>query len=304
MPPKRSGLGRGLDALIPRVSESESLSQPQVIDSSNELLSSVVKSIPIDKIQPNPRQPRTRFDANELNELAESIRQHGIIQPLIIKRGNGDDTYILIAGERRLQAAKIAGIDVVPAIIREASDQELIEIALIENVQRADLSPLETAEAYRQLAEEFSLSHEEIAKRVGKSRVAITNTLRLLKLPSSIQAALAEGSITEGHARALIALPTPQSQIAALHTILSKSLNVRQTEELVRRLTALSAEEKQTSAHSKTSPPELKDIEEKFRSKFNTRVDLLKRNKGGTITFHFYSDEELNELIHMLLGDI
>jgi ParB family chromosome partitioning protein len=187
-------LGRGLDALIP----------------GGERPASGIEQIPLDAVVSNPRQPRTRFDPEELAELAESIRVHGMLQPLIVTQDETPGRYTLIAGERRLLAARQAGLTHAPALVREASEQSRLEMALIENVQRADLAPLELAEAYRQLAEDFDLSHEQIAARVGKSRVAVTNTLRLLKLPESVRQALAEGRISEGHARALLALPTPQ----------------------------------------------------------------------------------------------
>jgi ParB family chromosome partitioning protein len=206
---------------------------------------------------------------------------------------------LLIAGERRLLAARLAGLPNVPAILREASEQEHLELALIENIQRADLSPLEQAEAYRQLAEEFVLSHEEISARVGKSRSAVTNTLRLLKLPASVQKALTEGLISEGHARALLALPSPAAQGAALHSILKNNLNVRQTEELVRRLSG----EKPTAQPRPEPSAEIRALEERLRSALGTRVSLNPRRKGGTITIHYYSDEELNALLDALLGD-
>ncbi len=281
---RRSGLGRGLDALIPG-GETPS--------------STGVSEIPLDLIDPNPRQPRSRFDPDELEELASSIHQHGVIQPLILSRSPQAGRYLLIAGERRLIAARQAGLPTVPAIVREASEQQSLELALIENIQRADLGPLEEADAYRQLTEEFNLSHEEIAARVGKSRSAVTNTLRLLKLPASVQKALSEGLISEGHGRALLALSSPVAQGNVLHTILKNNLNVRQTEELVRRLSG-----QRPSAQPPPEPPaEIQALEERLRSALGTRVSLNPRRNGGTITIHYYSDEELNTLLDILLGD-
>ena len=281
---RRSGLGRGLDALIPG-GETPS--------------STGVSEIPLDLIDPNPRQPRSRFDPDELEELATSIRQHGVIQPLILSRSPQSGRYLLIAGERRLMAARQAGLPTVPAIVREASEQQYLELALIENIQRADLGPLEEADAYRQLTEEFNLSHEEISARVGKSRSAVTNTLRLLKLPASVQKALSEGLISEGHGRALLALSSPVAQGNALHTILKNNLNVRQTEELVRRLSG-----QRPSAQPSPEPSaEIQALEERLRSALGTRVSLNPRRNGGTITIHYYSDEELNTLLDVLLGD-
>jgi ParB family transcriptional regulator, chromosome partitioning protein len=283
---RRTGLGKGLDALIPA--------------GESALPASDVSLLPADHISPNPRQPRSRFDPEELAELAASIREHGVIQPLIVTRSEQSGHYTLIAGERRLLAAREAGLKDVPVILREASEQQLVELALVENVQRADLGPLEAAEAYRQLAEEFNLSHEEIASRVGKSRTAVTNTLRLLKLPADIQQALAEEAITEGHARAMLALPTPQAQSAALHTILKNSLNVRQSEELVRKLSGQQPEVPPKPALS----PEVKAIEERLRQRLGTRVTLNRRGNSGRLIIHYYSDEELNSLIELILGDL
>jgi len=286
---KKSGLGRGLDALIPLEETSTSEKETRA----------GVLQLPVAAISPNPRQPRTRFDPAELAELADSIRTHGLIQPIIVSSSDTPGAYTLIAGERRWLAAKQAGLATIPAIVRQASEQERLELALIENVQRADLSPLDAALAYHQLDEEFGLSHDEIAARVGKSRAAVTNTLRLLKLPPAVQQALRDERITEGHARALLGLATPQAQIAALQTVLEHALNVRQTEELVRRLSGA----KPASPPKPTVPPEIKALEERLRSHFSTKVTLNRRGKGGTMTIHYYSDEELQALIQRILGD-
>jgi ParB family chromosome partitioning protein len=279
---RRAGLGRGLDALIPGATPP----------------ASGVNTLPVETIVPNPRQPRTRFDPDELAELAASILEHGVLQPVIVTQDEDSGNYILVAGERRWLAARQAGLTHLPAILREANDQQRLEIALIENVQRADLAPLETAEAYRQLAEDFGLSHEEIAARVGKSRAAVTNTLRLLKLPEAVRGALADGKISEGHARALLALPSSQAQSAALLSIIAHELNVRQTEALVRRLTG----ERPTPAEKPAPPPEVTDLERRLESSLGTRVSLNRRSQGrGTLVIHFYSDEELDALIERLL---
>ncbi len=296
MAAKRSGLGRGLDALIPRApgagQEEKQYAPP------GGLSSHAVVQMPVENIKPNPRQPRSYFGEEEIAELAASIREHGIIQPLIVKQGFGGDDYILIAGERRLQAARLAGLESVPVLLREASDQELIELALIENVQRADLSPLETAEAYRQLTEDFLLSHEDVAARVGKSRVSVTNTLRLLHLPPSVKQAIAQGQISEGHARALLGLTSPQAQAAALHTIITKGLNVRQAEELTRKF---SGKKEVAPLRDESVPLELIDIEERLRSRLGTKVDISNGKKGGTITIYYYSSEEFNALMDRML---
>jgi ParB family chromosome partitioning protein len=287
---KRSGLGRGLDSLIPIGQETA----PVQTD-----LHSGVITIPVAAISPNPRQPRVRFDPAELAELAASIREHGIIQPLIVRRGEQPDQYTLIAGERRLLAARQAALERVPAIVREATQQELVELALIENVQRADLSPLEAAEAYRQLVEDFGLSHEAVATRVGKSRVAVTNTLRLLKLPAAVQEAVAQVRISEGHARALLALTNPQAQVAALQSILQHDLNVRQTEELVRKLSG----ERPPRPPRIGLPPELAAVEDRLRHRLGTKVSINPSRKGGTVVIHYYSDEDLDALVERIDTD-
>jgi ParB family chromosome partitioning protein len=283
--PRKTGLGRGLDALIP----SKEGVQP---------VAGVIE-IGVEQIVPNPRQHRTRFDADELTELAESIREHGVIQPLLVKRGAAENQYVLIAGQRRWLAASQAGLRTVPAIVREASEQQMVEMALVENIQRADLTPLEAAEAYRQLSEDFGLSHEEIARRVGKSRASITNTLRLLKLPPAVQQALTEGKISEGHARALLALPTPQAQEAALQSVLKYDLNVRQTEDLVRKMLA----QRTPPSDKPALPAHFKYLEERLRTRLGTKVNLNPRGKGGTLVIRFYSDEELDALVRLILGE-
>jgi ParB family chromosome partitioning protein len=279
------GLGRGLDALIPGAEEN--------------LAAGGVTYAPVNLIDPNPRQPRRNFDPQELADLAESIRQHGVLQPLIVTPDEQGGRYILVAGERRLMASRQAGLERVPVIVRQAGDMQRLELALIENLQRTDLNPLEAAGAYRQLDQEFGLSHDEIAGRVGKSRTAITNTLRLLKLPEEVQRALLEGQISEGHARAILALPMPQAQNAALQTILERGLTVRQAEELVRKL---SGQPGARPAPQKP-PAEISALEDRLRAHLGTRVSLNRRRKGGTLTIHFYSDEELNSILELILGE-
>jgi ParB family chromosome partitioning protein len=258
-----------------------------------------VLEVSVGNIQNNPHQPRTTFNTEELNELAASIREHGVIQPLIVTQGDSPETYVLIAGERRLQAAQIAKLDKVPVIIREATEQELLLLALIENVQRADLSPLETAEAYKHLGEQFNLTQEQIADRVGKSRVAVTNTLSLLELSPAVKQALDDGEIREGHARALKGL-SAQSQSAALQTVVKKGLNVRQAEELARKLKGVKPPSEPKPASTLT--PELLELQTQLRDSLGTKVNLKYGKKGGTITMHYYSDEELNALVEKLLN--
>jgi ParB family chromosome partitioning protein len=291
MAAKRTGLGKGLDALIPTHPEGEILSD-----------FSGVLEVPLDLIAANPHQPRKGFDDRKLKELAASINEHGIIQPLVISAlgADSEQKYALIAGERRLRAAKLAGLKTVPAILREANSQDHLVVALIENVQRSDLNPLEAASAYQALSVEFKLSHEEIAERVGKSRSAITNTLRLLDLPDVVQQAVRNEQISMGHARTLLALDSIKAQSAALQTILTQDLNVRQTEDLVNKL---KGKKKAKPRKTDTKSPELKALEEDLGAVLGTKVRLTRSKKGqGTITVHYYSDEEFNTLMDRFLG--
>jgi len=283
--PQKSGLGRGLGALIP--------------GGINIQMENAIMLVPVESVLPNPRQPRDMMHPEDLEELTGSVREHGVLQPLIVTMGESKGQYILIAGERRLQAAKLAGLDLVPVLIRQATDQQRLELAIIENVQRSDLSALEEAEAYRQLAEDFDLSHESIAARVGKSRVAVTNTLRLLRLPDSVKNALIEKRISEGHARALLALSTSEAQTAALHTVLAQELNVRKTEELVRKLSG----EKPVRKQKPTISPDVAELVAQLRSRLGTKVTLRSGRRGGTLIIHFYSNEELNALTERLLKE-
>jgi ParB family chromosome partitioning protein len=279
---RRRGLGKGLEALIPVAEETDG----------------GLLEVPVSAITPNPMQPRTAIDPEALKDLAASIREHGLIQPLIVTQ-QGPERYQLIAGERRWQAARAIGLAAVPVIVKEATTQQLLELALVENVQRADLSPLEEAAAFRQLVDEFGLTQEQVAERVGKSRVAVTNTMRLLKLPSEVKQALTDGTIDEGHARALLALPTSEAQVAALKPVVQKALSVRQTEELVRRLQAEPAPKKPPKEVS----PEIAALEEEFRDMLGTKVDLYRNRKGrGRVVIHFYSEEELQTIYDVIAG--
>lgn len=303
--PQRPGLGKGLDALIP----SSPGAQPPAGDGD-------VLQLSADAIIRNPRQPRkSDFDPKDLEELASSIQEHGIIQPLIVSPGEGG-TYILIAGERRLRAARQVGLLTVPAIVRQASDRELLELALIENIQRADLNPLEEADAYHQLTQDFGLSHEEVARRVGKSRPAVSNTLRLLELSDTVKKALIESysrsdeddqdleqqngtrfRLSEGHARALLRLSTHTLQDSVLRTIQERKLNVRQTEELVK----IRSGQKPSPVLKPAKPPEIIDLEKRLEASLETEVKLRHGKQGGTITIRYYSEEELDKLLGRLL---
>lgn len=278
----RKGLGKGLGALIPTAEDNAAAAQG-------------VAEVPLASITPNPRQPRSTIRDQDLVELAASIEEHGIIQPLIVSRA--PDGYQLIAGERRWRSARLAGLTTVPVIVKEAAPSEMLELALVENIQRADLNALEEAIAYRQLIEEFGLTQEQAARRVGKSRAAVANTLRLLKAARPVQEALLAGRISEGHARALLGLEREEAQEAALKTVLKQGLNVRQAEELVRRLLGQGEKQRPVPVVS----PETRALESRFRETLGTKVNLRRSGEGGRIVIHFYSDEELNALYERIV---
>ncbi len=284
---RRGGLGRGLEALIPGEETGGRL------------------EVEVDAIAPNPTQPRTRIDPEQLAELAASIRQHGIIQPLVVTRrpaGEAGTPYILITGERRWRAAAQAGLATVPVVLRDAAPQELLELALVENVQRQDLNALEEAEAYRHLIEEFGLTQEEAADRVGKSRTTVTNILRLLGLPAPLKEALAAGEISEGHARALLSLTHLEDRLAAFEVVRGHGLTVRETEALVRRW----GKGRPVAARSGPArDPDREALEDRLRTALNTRVEVVRkpRGKGGRLVIHYFSDEEFDGLYRRLVGD-
>lgn len=280
--PARSGLGKGLDALIP--------------GGSGAVSATGATQVPIDSISHNPRQPRQTFKESDLQELAASIREHGIIQPLVVAPAMGG-TYTLIAGERRLQAARRAGLGRVPVVVRSASDQQLLELALIENVQRADLNPIEEAQAFQHLAKEFNLSHDAIAARVSKSRVAVTNTLRLLDASAAVKQAVVDGKVSEGHARALLALTSAKGQEIALNRVINLDLSVRQTELLARKLSGKRPTPKKKVRRSADAA----DIEKRLRASLGTKVALKHGKNGGSLTLYYYSNEELDALLERLL---
>ncbi|MCS7057236.1 MAG: ParB/RepB/Spo0J family partition protein [Thermoflexales bacterium] len=285
----KTGLGRGLDALIPGASEAEA--------------GRGVMQVAVTEICANPRQPRMvrGQEAMQLEELAASIREHGVIQPLIVTRTQGPGApYTLIAGERRWRAAQLAGLTHVPVILKDATPQEMLEIALIENIQRNDLSPLEEAAAFQQLINEFGLTPDMVAERVGKSRVAVYNTLRLLKLPGQIQVALMQSDITEGHARALLGLSSAVDQLVALDEIKKHGLSVRQTEELVRRMNSPKTTSKKAERDRRWQGA--KEYEAKLREVLGTKVSLMRGRKGGRIVIEFYSDEELGAIYEKIVG--
>jgi ParB family chromosome partitioning protein len=286
---ERRRLGRGLDALIPKEGRGGA------------------REIPVDAIMPNPQQPRRPGGSEALQELADSITAHGVIQPVVVREvpGSVPPAYELIAGERRWRATQLAGLETIPAIVKDASPREMLEIALVENLQREDLNPLEEATAYRVLAEEFNLSHEEIAQQIGRSRPAITNTMRLLHLPPAVQQHVAAGELSAGHARALLALPSTQDQVEVMRQVLDENMSVRQTELLVRELLRerLEPEEAPEPAPRPARAPRLPAVvamEERFREALGTRCSLKWGEKGGRLTIFFYSDEEIDHLLDLL----
>jgi ParB family chromosome partitioning protein len=288
---KRRALGRGLGALI---REGTSLAPP------------VERRVPIAEIRPNPRQPRRFFDEERIAELADSIQHQGILQPLVVRKI--DHGYELIVGERRLRAAQRAGLERVPVIVKDATDAESIAMALVENIQREDLTPIEEALAYRQLMEEFQLTQEEVANRVGKSRPVVTNLLRVLNLPEEIKDEVDRGNLSVGHARALLALGMPEQQIDLARKVMRQSLSVRETETLVAQTVdsgnSPSADIPSSLAGENRS---LRDIhvsalEEELMRVLGTKVRLRPRRKGGRIEIEYYSSEELEGLVRRLRG--
>lgn len=284
---RRTGLGRGLGALLPQAAGG----------------GIGMQEVDVDRIMPNPWQPRLEMDETALGELVQSIREHGILQPLIVTRAD-NDSYALVAGERRWRAAKAAGLVTVPVVVKETTPRQRLELALVENIQRQDLSPLETALAYRQLIDEHALTQEDIAERVGKSRAAVANALRLLQLPPKARDALARGQITEGHARAILSGATPEIGAMLLEAIVERSLSVRQAEELARRLNAAGpgATLEKPAATPRQLPPDAAAIEDRFRQALGTKVQLYKSRRGGRLVIHFYSDEELGGLYESICG--
>lgn len=309
--PKPIGLGRGLDALIPQnpSNKAEAQSTTDQADSNNDHKTGVLM-VGIHEIRPNPHQPRNTRDTErlKLNELAASIKEHGVIQPIVVVHSTSGTGYTLIAGERRWRASQLAGLDQVPVIVKEVAPQQMMELALIENIQRSDLSPIEEAHAYQALIQEYGLNQEQVADRVGKDRSTVTNIVRLLKLPESVQQALMDGKITEGHAIALMAQGmTADWQIHLLEEfVLPRELNVQQTKALVKQ-TLANAPGAQ-SAKPKPSAPKIsledRQIETRLRDSLGTKVNLQRGRKGnGRIVIEFYSDEEFSAIYGKIVGE-
>ena len=284
---KRKALGRGLEALIP------------TYDGDLERNSGILQ-VSLDAIRPNPHQPRMEFDAEALQELADSIQEHGLIQPLIVTE-DAPNQYTLIAGERRWRACRLAAVNPVPVVVKDVSPQARLELALVENIQRADLNPIEEAMAYSQLLEAFALTQAEAARRVGKSRAEVANKVGLLKLPEEVQAAVSSGRISYGHARALITLPTSAAQLSLMRLIIKHDYSVRQAETIARKI---KSGEKPPPKAPPALPPELSALEAAFRDSLGTRVSVQKNRKGaGKVVIHFYSDEELQTIYEAIVKD-
>lgn len=291
-PKKKDALGKGIRSLLENINSDLSNTEKSLLKETTQKVATINK-IPLSQIEPNPEQPRRDFDEVALSELAASVKMHDIIQPLtVMKLSNGK--FRIIAGERRYRAAKIAGLQEVPVFIRELTDSKILELALLENLQREDLNAIEIALSYRQLLDEMNYTQEELAERMGKERSTVANYLRLLKLPPDIQVAVRNNTISMGHARALINVDAVDKQLFIFKEIKTKGLSVRQTEELVRKLYT----PKNNASAKSTLSPAFKKIEDQLASHFSTRVKLSHSRKGtGSITFDYYSIHELNSLL-------
>lgn len=300
-------LGRGLGAFFPEYQEDEATGNSNKGDDTEGVEKNVVKPedrvnivlfVPVDHIRKNPHQPRKEFDEERLDELAASIKKHGLIQPITV-RYIGEKRFELISGERRLRASKLAGIKEIPAFIREADDEQSMAFALIENIQREELNPLEVALGYKRLLEEFEYTQAEVAERVGKNRTTVTNMLRLLTLPDFIQSALKANKISMGHARALITIEDEQIQQKILKKVVDKGLSVRQIEDAVRDLTS-STKKKKTKTNNSASNPFYEEISARLRRTFSTKVHVNPKNKGGEIRIEYYSEDDLERILNLI----
>jgi len=280
----RRGLGRGLGALIP--------------GASTEQPAGLVQEIEIGLLEASPFQPRREIGGAEFDELVASVRKHGIIQPIVARPSDGG--YQVVAGERRWRAAKAAGLPTVPAVIREISDREALEVALIENLRREDLNPIERARAYRRLASEFGMTQEDVAEAIGGSRSAVANTLRLLELPQEVQQSIDHGRLTEGHGRALLAVADPSRLLKLWQHVEKRGLSVRETETLVR-ASARNVSRETIVRRNGSRDPVLVDLSARLHGRYGTNVSILSKGKAGTIQLHYYTQDDLERLIDMLL---
>jgi len=294
MSKKRNALGRGLSALLSDTPESNKLEE-----SAPSVSTSGVNEILISEIQVNPFQPRKHFDEAALKELSDSIKVHGIIQPLTVRKLSRNE-YQLISGERRLQASKLAGLKALPAYVRSADDQQMLEMALIENIQRENLNPIEIAVSYQRLISEVNLKQEELGERVGKNRSTVTNYLRLLKLPPDIQIALRDNKISMGHARAIINVDNTDTQLYIFKKTIAEDLSVRKVEELVRQMMTTSKTSKSSETSGSEASREIKQLQSTLSTHFGTKVNVKSDGKKGEIKIPFYSVEDLNRLLDIL----
>jgi len=278
---QKRGLGRGLSALIPGP-EGDAASTPE---------------IPLADLESSPFQPRRHFDQRALEELAATIRTHGVLTPVVVRRSPRG--YQVVAGERRVRAARLAGLSRIPAVIREASNAQALEMTLVENLQREDLNPLEAAEAYRRLVEEFGLTQEEVAERLGRDRSSVANALRLLRLPRRVRDDLAEGTLSEGHARALLGLEKTADQLKVRDIVVKRGLTVRATEALVRRMRHGT---RAPGGRPRTGDPNLQALEDQLRVTLGTKVRIARAGRGGTLEISFFSDEDLTRLVELIVG--
>lgn len=297
-PPKKRALGKGLDALLSPRATAVTRPSANVL----QVPAATPTKLPIERVHPNPLQPRTVFHQQALDELSQSIRANGIIQPLIVRRV--DDNIQLVAGERRLRAAKLAGLTEVPVVFAEISDDRLLEVTLIENIQREDLNPLEIAETYQRLILELGLNHEQIAERTGKDRSTITNHLRLLRLPHEVQQLLADRRLSMGHARALVAIEDASTQVQLANQAAAESLSVREVERLVRDVGADGRSPKQKNSRVPDLDPNWKAALAQLQDHLGTRVRIHLRNPGkGRLEIDFYSEDELQRIYATILGE-
>lgn len=300
MPSKR-GLGKGIDILIPENNTKDTDTKEVVKEVIKEVVKEV-ETIDINKIEPNGQQPRKNFDEDSLNDLADSIRQHGMIEPLIVKKSK-NGFYNIIAGERRWRAARIAGLKEIPVIVKDYTSQQIMEIALIENIQREDLNPIEEAEAFQKLIDEYHLKQDEVAERVSKSRVAITNSLRLLKLDERVRRMVVEDKIKSGHARALLAIEDNDLQYEIAMKIFDEKLSVRETEKIVRKMNTAGKTKKNENKEVFTPQEEMiyKQYEEKMKMLMGTKVSINHKTRDkGKIEIEYYSQDELERIVEMM----
>lgn len=296
---KRKGLGKGLDSLIPEKNTSQS-AQPEKSKKADtaEKAGTGEQMMKISLVEPNREQPRRNFEEDALLELADSIKQYGVLQPLIVRKR--DDYYEIIAGERRWRAAKLAGVKEVPVIIKDYNQQEILEIALIENIQRENLNPIEEAMAFKKLLEEFNLKQDEVAERVSKSRTAVTNSMRLLKLDGRVQQMIIDDMISTGHARALLAIDDPEQQYALANRIFDEKLSVRETEKLIK---DLKNPKKQKEKKKIENAFVYEDLENRMKEVLGTKVHVSAKGKGkGKIEIEYYSDKELERMFDMIMS--